>query len=474
MHFIKKYRIGNFKSLRVQAILMFFLSIQIVPNTLFAQNANMNPTTASQCETFKKQLSENPRVQVGQLQVPLAYSQTKQNSQNQINVMYWTRKPLQSQTSEFPPLLLIHGGVGGNSSGFFTWKPIMENYPGMIISLDLRGEGCSNFFPYNQNYLSFRDVTLEATVRDLELLREKIIPGKQWRIFGQSRGSAIVHRYLEMFPDSLESVHAHGLAMQNKNGYENYSLNRSLFNARTGQVFYEKYPSAGQVIDEIRDWLTHDQQCFTLNYAVGEMEASKRPKVCGAKVVHAFSGRLSAMSGWKAFAESLVAVKNSETQKINTEEAKKLLQSALDSSLYTRFMGYIFGTNSLEFHAPDIAVLEKAMAHPFLQTAKLSEGHFILQVAYPIYEQLHGSFLKANHIPYDFDKVRKSIENRKNTSQPLDVFVYMSSWDPVAAPEAFDDEKEELKDSAQFILIPESAHDGWKTHPQVVERLMLK
>lgn len=444
-----------------------FVGFMLSPFLVFAQNTEMNPFTRKQCEDFKKQLAADARVTVSELQVPKNY---KFPHKEKINLMYWTRAAL-VETTQYPPLLLIHGGVGGNSSGLFTWKKIMDEYPGTIVSLDLRGEGCSNFFKYLRPANQFGDVTIQATVQDLEVLRKTLYGEKRWRIFGQSRGSAIAHRYLERFPDSLESVHAHGLAMQDRQGFEEYSITRSKFNARAGRTFYSLHPEAGAVIEEIRQLLSANQHCLTVNYGADELEASARPQICGPQLVDAFSGRLSSMSGWKTFADSLIALKSSGT--LDFEGAKKLLQTTIDSSLYVRYGHYIYGTNTLEFNAPDPKVLQAIDQDADLASAPLSEGRFILHVMYPLYVKMFGDNVCGSHQHYHFGKVRHSILKRKLMKDPLNVRVYMSEYDPVAGPEAFDYEKAQLSGHAQFTYIEKSAHDGWKTHPQVADDLLL-
>ena len=462
------------KKLSMKFKVLFLQSlIGLTGGIVFAEDSlvqmEKNTATAKQCDQFKSQLATNAKVKTGTLQVPLKYNPS---SKNQISLFYWVREKLQSET-QYPPLLLIHGGVGGNSSGMFTWTAVMNSYPGDIVSLDLRGEGCSNYFGYNEKYSEYRSVTIDATVKDLERLRAHLYGNKRWRIFGQSRGSAIGHRYLESYPGSLESVHVHGLAMMSETDYPKYSVQRSYFNARAGRTFYSLYPQAGQVIDQIRTLLLSEPECFSVNYALLDLPINQQPQVCGADVVDAFSGRLGGFAGWEGFAKSLVALVD-ESGQLNKVGARQLIQSSLDSSLYIRYLGYIFGTNSQEFHAPDIKTLKQIEQIPEINNAPLSEGRFILNVAFPLYKSVHGDQVIATHRFYDFARVRKSLQKCILKNDQLRVKVYMSEYDPVAGPEAFQYEQQKLQGVADFILIEKSAHDGWKTHPQVSEELLKK
>lgn len=427
--------------------------------------AEIHPATKLQCQQFQEQLKADPKITTGAITVPVSY---KTPNGQKIQIFYWVRKSLRS--TKLPPLLLLHGGVGGNSSNLYTWKAVMDAYPGEVVGIDHRGEGCSNYFSYARPYTAFAEVSIENTVLDLESLRQTKFSGKKWRLFGQSRGSAIGHRYLARFPEALESVNLHGLAMQNERDIVDYSVQRSLFNARAGRTFYSKYPAAGKVIDSIREWLKTTPECFKINFEQADLPVERRPEVCGVIAVDAFSGKMSAMAGWEAFAKSLVELQAADGT-LNTEGARKLLQANLDSSLYVKFLSYILGTNSQEFHAPDFDSLSRISRIPAIANAPLSEGRFIYEAMYPIFKRLYPGRFKAAHVVYPFEEITRDLLARKQQGKPLPVRLFYGEYDPVAGPEAFTYEKQAFRGVADFIFIPASSHDGWKTHPDVAKVL---
>ena len=83
-----------------------------------------------------------------------------------------------------------------------------------MIYLDQRGNGCSDPYPAGPVNTQFTTMTAQrlalygsrSIVRDAEALRELLLgPGKSWSAFGQSFGGEIVHRYVEMLPQSPDA-----------------------------------------------------------------------------------------------------------------------------------------------------------------------------------------------------------------------------------------------------------------------------
>src|SRR5205085_324026 len=87
-----------------------------------------------------------------------------------------------------------------------------------FVFIDQRGTGCSD--PYPQGHTP--DVLARLAhygsaeiVADAEAIRVSLIGGAPWKIFGQSYGAYIVHRYVALASDSVVSASAHGDAIMN-------------------------------------------------------------------------------------------------------------------------------------------------------------------------------------------------------------------------------------------------------------------
>lgn len=184
--------------------------------------------------------------------VPEDYSQPNGLT---LNIAYWVR-PAKTSVTAFPPLLLIHGGPVSSSNRFLAWSPVIRDYPGDVIGVEERGEGCSSFQSSGLGIGQYNLLRARHIVRDFEQLRIALYGASTpWRVFGQSRGSVIGHYYLEMFPDSIESLHLHGFSMGTRQSMQEYSAKRSFFSARASRVFVSQYPAAGIVLKKLKQWV---------------------------------------------------------------------------------------------------------------------------------------------------------------------------------------------------------------------------
>ena len=140
-------------------------------------------------------------------------------NKNRISVFYFYSKTATLINS----VLFFNGGPGLSFQNHF--KSLEESKKKAItdkksdidfIFMDQRGTGCSSVFP-----LGIDDHTIEklkwygsaGIVRDAEVLRKTLIGQRQWKIFGQSFGGYVVHRYIEMHPEAISKAYVHGYAI---------------------------------------------------------------------------------------------------------------------------------------------------------------------------------------------------------------------------------------------------------------------
>ncbi|MCM8532665.1 MAG: alpha/beta hydrolase, partial [Lentisphaeraceae bacterium] len=141
----------------------------------------------------------------GWVEVPEDYSKP---SGQKIHVFYYGVKP---SIKKSIPVLVLNGGPGDGNHGYYMrFSKSIENLN--LIFMDQRGAGLSTPYPElkDENVLRYKHYLSEAIVRDSEVIRQKLFNKKKWIILGHSFGSLIAHRYIAMYPNSLDSAHAHG------------------------------------------------------------------------------------------------------------------------------------------------------------------------------------------------------------------------------------------------------------------------
>ena len=331
--------------------LFFVLSTQTVPAVATTVAFNTPPSNAIKSCTDLKAALTAKGIALQSLQVPADYSS---GFSTLMNVAYWVRAAKTSVT-DYPPLLLVHGGPAGFSNRFLTWTKVINDYPGDVIALDVRGDGCSSELSSGLPIDHYNHLRARNIVRDLEELRTKLY-GKntKWRVFGQSRGSVVGHYYLDMFPDSIESLHLHGYSMGTPQSMAEYSRIRSFFSARASWAFAIKYPQAGTALKKLRKWLDAKSICFDV---IMHEDVNSPHKVCGGVAVDGLSFELTNQANWSPFAAKLEGLIDSNGN-VDETAARQYLQSKLENHIYVDHMNYVMGTNGQDMGQPNPAILE--------------------------------------------------------------------------------------------------------------------
>lgn len=409
------------------------------------------------CDALKSKLTQRG-LPIRYLSVPLDY--TSEGSAK-IQVAYWIRP---GKDPGFPPLLLLHGGPGGSSLRFLDWTLVFENYPGDLVSLDQRGESCSSAVAPGLPIESYANYRARVIVRDLEKLRRELYKSRrQWRVFGQSRGSVVAHYYLDMFPDSVESLNVHGYSMGSPQFMENYSQTRTFFSARASLRFVAQYPKAGYALELLKAWLDDRRECF--QFFVHE-DASSRHELCGAIAVDALSFDLGTYTAWPGFAAKLESLVPEGV--VDESAARAYFQGKISANSYVTIFNYIAGTNAQDMGHPNPEILRHIVDDPFIRSAPICEGRFIAGVMLPWYRSSMGADYVSHVDPIHHDQILEYLE--AHPSFRLNLFA--SDNDPYAGPEAYDEERAAFGLRARFHLLTGSAHDGWLTDPMVAGELL--
>jgi proline iminopeptidase len=93
-----------------------------------------------------------------------------------------------------PPILIVHGGPGGDSNYLYPLKELSKNY--YVIFYDQRGTGLSPRVPKE-------DLTLESSMNDLIQIIEHYRSNGKIRLIGHSWGAMLVIGYLGRHGDRV-------------------------------------------------------------------------------------------------------------------------------------------------------------------------------------------------------------------------------------------------------------------------------
>jgi pimeloyl-ACP methyl ester carboxylesterase len=420
-------------------ICTFFLSLSAFAET------DLQTYIAQGCQDFKAKLNRLQGASYGYDQVPMDW---KNPSGGKIPLFWWRRAGAPS----FPPLLLVHGGPGGNSWGFLLRLPkLIDSYPGDVFSIDQRGEGCSNTLAGNLPPSAYAHLMARNSVYDFEYLRNKFYHGRTWRAFGQSRGSIILHYYLDMFPQALESVHAHGWSLMPANLAPGTTRLRAIGYQRTAAAYVAKYPEDVALVKRIRASIT------PLNCWPGY----ESRQYCGPDVLDVFAFDLSRMALWENLHKLLNSVVTTEGT-IDTKKVSAIIAERVKSDLFAS-ANYIVATFTREVFYPDYNTLLRMTGTPEFQEPLLSEVRWWrngILPALPIW--------RSDADPVDYARIRRFLASHPR----FKYYLYSSALDPVAPVEIFRTEVTALAPYVRYTNLQNSGHDGWWSEPLMAQRVL--
>ena len=167
--------------------------------------------------------------------------------------------------SDLPWLVYLQGGPGMEAPrpmGASGWlERATRDF--RVLLLDQRGTGRST--PVTTRTAASRSpeelaaylhhFRADSIVRDLELIRAQLSPGKPWTTLGQSYGGFITLTYLSLAPEGLRtSLITGGLAGLDSTADDVYSRTYPRVRAKT-EAFYKRYPEDVALVRRIADHL---------------------------------------------------------------------------------------------------------------------------------------------------------------------------------------------------------------------------
>ena len=398
------------------------------------------------CRAFQAKLAADPRVESGVAQVPRDWSHPAAG--DTLPVFWWKRA---GADPFYPPLVFFHGGPASSSWALLEkWKTVIDQYPGDFVAFDHRGEGCSKTLPSNLEPAAYEVYRIRSLVRDVEFLRTNVFHYARWRVVGHSRGAALVHYYLEMAPDGIESAHAMGFSIMPDGAQGNYPMVRALGYYQTSQAYQDKYPDDAALLEKVRQTIRDENMCWT------GVDAAQ---VCGPAVTDILGYNfVKNLTSWPTLHQKIAEMTDAAA-------IRATLAPYVPSDTYGHF-NYLVATNGRDFGSPDRAQMKLLhdTRNPIYADPLIAELRYVYEAIVPT---VRIDFSPSVD-PLDYDLVIKHLDEHPD----LKYFLYGGTVDPIAPLSMYQGEVRKLGPRVRFEVLP-SGHDGW-FHPKLLENVMRK
>ncbi len=196
---------------------------------------------------------------------------------------------------ERTPIVFFNGGPTSDSHG--SYRILTDQRYSVaawatapLIFIDQRGNGCSSKYPQGDSdevltRLKFYDSS--AIVGDAEVVRKQILGDKPWKVFGQSYGAWIVHRYAALAPNSIVSAFAHSEVLTNDS--ISRLTDRIFAQNRVLKEYFKQYPD-----DQRRLEILHEQLTANVCYP----NPAANPRRCGLANIDSLLSRFAFIPRW--------------------------------------------------------------------------------------------------------------------------------------------------------------------------------
>lgn len=259
-----------------QAIAANYLENDEIPSTTLDDKPLQNA-----CEKFRGKLPQD--ITQGFIEVP---EDPAKPEGIKIKVFYYG-----SIRPNSTPVVFFNGGPAGDSHSSFNsigdaQKTFDPDKKLSFIFIDQRGTGCSDFYPQGRTAETLERLSHYGTrgiVADAEAVRKTLFGEKAWRIFGQSYGAFVNHRYVTIAPEGVLSSHSHANTI-NSDGYQRLK-ERIASQIRVSDIYFRQFPTDRLILQKLQSELT-PEKCYR----------SGKQRVCGIDVISYFTGQFLGFS----------------------------------------------------------------------------------------------------------------------------------------------------------------------------------
>lgn len=373
------------------------------------------------------------------------------------------------------PTVFFNGGPGSDSHGSYRgfaadqWK-LDPNQDVSMIYIDQRGNGCSDYYPQvaetnHPDAETLKRLSFYGTrgiVADAEAIRKKLIGDQQWIAFGQSYGSFIVHRYIEIAAQSLKAGFGHANTI-NSDGYTRVK-NRIYSQVRVMEMYLKDYPDDAAPLALLQEKLTQ-KTCFA--------DPKSPQKACGAQVLEIIPATfLGFADSWPDLHEWVqIMVQN---QKIRMDGVNLFLKNNYFSpnNLLNNKRWASQVITWVDRNQPPVDALTCTRMNDELKTEKnidlksaYTECMIALQFAGP---KPTDSSLLVQSLAKD-TLTLEHFANALKANPKLQFYWYSGEKDTYVPVENFKEEKDAVSslENVHYTHFTGTGHDGFKSEPKV-------
>lgn len=419
-------------------------------------SATMGAESTDECEHFKSTLPKN--YLQGYVEVP---ENSEDPKSPQIRVFYYG-----VLREGKPAVVFYNGGPGSDSHGSFQLMSRQSEFRNFsFIFIDQRGTGCSSQFPSEFSEATLKRLThygSKGIVLDSEAVRKKVLGADGvWKIFGQSYGGKIVHKYLTMRTENLMGAYSHGFSVMS-DGHE-WMLLRIQSQTRVLEDYLKEHPGDAELIKKIQSQISEDL-CFT----DGDL------KVCGPKVVDGLVMYLGFRYTWPTMHSLINSMLDTEGKLVQTNLNRFVRQIVFGVYGNNYVAGSVIGMSDMstgeptfDFCAEPMKRLKERGQNPEAWT--LNECRLLAGMANEKWDPLLKAMIEDKSILDEttLEQVKMGLE--KNPRIPF--YLYAGALDVFVPQETFLEEVQFLGSRINYSLFPLSGHEGFYSEPQIWQDL---
>lgn len=352
------------------------------------------------------------------------------------------------------PIVFINGGPGAPG-----WRLFKKFYEGKaldglpFIFFDQRGTGCSGQYPsLNEAAYQFQQYSSESIVRDLEAMRKAVWSGKRWKVFGQSFGSLVAHRYVQIAPEGLAAVYAHGFALLND--VDQYRYVSGEYGLSFVRKYYDEYPGDRGVVSRFIE--EAERQRCPGGAGLGRLS-------CVAELLpQELSNAIRDPRNWGAVHQKLNKLSAGGLDRPQHEDASDERLSGRDIAIHTIVRQEYLPRR---YDPADPFSCRDAM-NRLISGRPREESIFFANC-----DDNHGETLALYASNLSIPVNYLSLDEFKNDllrSPWVRFYLYSGEFDPYSPPPYFNDEARELAGRITYRMLPGAGHTEFWNNEQIL------